>query len=120
MDNNTLIILLAVVLVGFGLARRIRSGSRIPSQAELRRLISEGARLVDVRSPEEFSAGHHPRALNIPLEQVTARADEFRGDAVVILYCASGNRSGQAIAALSRHGLTGLVNGGGFHNLPAD
>lgn len=120
MDNNTLIIVLAVALIGFGLTRRFMSGSRIASTEELRRLIGEGARLVDVRSPEEFAAGHHPRAENIPLETVVDRVDAFSAQHVTILYCASGNRSGQAIAALSRRGVTGLVNGGGLHNLPVD
>lgn len=69
-----------------------------------RQLIDGGARVVDVRTPREFAAGHVPGALNIPFDELGRRAGEL-GDpaAPVVLYCRSGRRSG--IAAKTLHGL---------------
>lgn len=67
--------------------------------------------LVDVRSADEFAAGHVPGAVNIPLDQVGSRADEFRAlqkKGEVVLYCRSGRRTAQAVQALEGAGLTGL------------
>jgi len=33
--------------------------------------------VIDVRTPEEFSGGHYPNAINIPLESVAQRINEF-------------------------------------------
>jgi phage shock protein E len=75
---------------------------------------------VDVRTPEEFAAGHVQGAMNIPLDEIVDRAQELGdGSAPVILYCNSGNRSGQAIARLHRTGVTNLTNGGGLHHMPS-
>ena len=42
--------------------------------------------LVDVRSPEEYSAGHLPRAVSIPLEVLSVRMTEIPRDMPVVLY----------------------------------
>jgi rhodanese-related sulfurtransferase len=82
------------------------------SRAELQARQAEGAAivLVDVRSPEEFAAGHIPGAVNIPVDQVAGRLDEFRafGDREIVLYCRSGRRAGQAAEVLSAAGIGGL------------
>ncbi len=55
---------------------------------EVRRLVEEGAQLVDVLSRQEYEDEHLPRAINIPLKELdretTAR---LRRDAPVIVYC---------------------------------
>ena len=63
--------------------------------SELKQKISQGERLqlIDVRSSGEFSAGHIPQAVNMPMEQVEARLDDLQKAAPVVLICQSGNRA---------------------------
>ncbi len=74
--------------------------------------------IVDVRSPMEFKMEHIPGALNIPLEQVIGRVEEFRTmSKPLVLYCRSGNRSGMAMAMLKAAGLNQVYNGGGLYDM---
>ena len=43
--------------------------------------------IIDVRSPSEFSSSHIPKAINIPLEQLSARQDDLDPRSDVILVC---------------------------------
>lgn len=56
--------------------------------------------LIDVRSAEEFAAGHLPGARNIPLDQLPARLVELSSNDEIVVYCQSGVRSAQAIDLL--------------------
>lgn len=81
--------------------------------------IASGAMVLDVRTPEEFAAGHLVNAVNIPFEQVAAEFAK-RGiakDTSVVLYCRSGRRSGIATDALVAAGYTKTYNGGGYQTL---
>ncbi len=60
---------------------------------EARTLQQQGARLIDVREPGEFAAGHATGACNIPLGQLTTRASELADAGTVLVICQSGNRS---------------------------
>jgi rhodanese-related sulfurtransferase len=84
------------------------------SSGDAHRLVAAGARLVDVRTVDEFAAGHLPGAVNIPLDEVRARAEELRGGTPVILYCASGVRSGQAKRILVGAGIADVHDLGGM------
>jgi len=77
-------------------------------------LKTPGTRIIDVRTPGEFAAGHVAGSINIPLNEVPARVNEFRSEAPVILCCQSGNRSGQAANFLLSNGLENIHNGGGW------
>lgn len=71
------------------------------------------ATVVDVRTVEEFNAGHVPGAVHIPLNEVPNRLDELRAMAKpMVICCASGGRSGQAAHYLLQRGLTDVHNGG--------
>jgi phage shock protein E len=71
--------------------------------------------LVDVRTPEEYAGGHVPGAINIPLDEVQSRLDEFRNmPKPVVAYCRSGARSGMATSILKQAGVQDVVNGGGI------
>ena len=80
--------------------------------------IAAGAKIVDVRSPAEFKDGAYPGALNIPLPLLPTRMAEFGPkDTPIILYCASGARSGQGMRFLKQNGFTDVINAGGLDDM---
>jgi rhodanese-related sulfurtransferase len=66
--------------------------------------------LLDVREPEEFTLGHIPGALNIPLSELQDRLDEVPVDQVVVVVCAHGIRSVIAARILAEAGYDGIYN----------
>lgn len=85
--------------------------------AHVRTLLQQGATLVDVRSPGEFASGHLDGAINIPVDQISARAREIPEGKPVVLYCRSGARSAAAASALRNAGRSNVVNAGAMSNL---
>ncbi len=81
-------------------------------QVDLAKIIKEGALLVDVRTPQEFADGSVRGAINIPLDQVNNQSAKFQGHKNIILFCRSGNRSGQAKSILEQKGIANVYNGG--------
>ena len=78
----------------------------------------EGYLILDVRTPEEFAAGHIPGAVNIPNESIGT--DEIPQlpvkDQLILVYCRSGNRSKQASSKLVKLGYTNIVEFGGINS----
>lgn len=73
------------------------------------------ATLVDVRETYEFQAGHAPGAINIPLNSIFHRMEEFQKmSAPIVVYCRSGNRSEHAKLVLQAKGIKEVYNGGGL------
>lgn len=62
--------------------------------------------LIDVRTPEEFAAGHIPGALNIPYDELPARLHELEGrqGEEIVVYCRTGRRANIAEQALAEAG----------------
>ncbi|PKL25476.1 MAG: rhodanese-like domain-containing protein [Spirochaetae bacterium HGW-Spirochaetae-3] len=82
-------------------------------------MIKGGARIIDVRSPEEFEDEHYPNAVNIPVNLIQARLSELEDKAApIVLYCASGSRSAYAARILSMAGYKKVVNAGGLYDMP--
>lgn len=77
---------------------------------EVRRLVEEGAYIVDVRNPGEFEAGHLKGAHNVPLPQLRDRLDEIPRDIPVYLHCRSSQRSYYALRILRGHGFDNVTN----------
>jgi phage shock protein E len=108
----------AVVAVAAWLVvRRFLNGGKVASNMVLE-LIKGGAQVVDVRSPEEFRDGYYPGAINIPVNALQARMTELKKDKAVVLYCASGARSGMAARMLKSAGYAQVVNAGGLGDMP--
>lgn len=81
--------------------------------------IAAGARVVDVRTPAEFKDGSYPGAINIPVSLIPVRMSELEPkDKPVVLFCASGARSGQAARMLKQAGFVDVTNAGGLDNMP--
>lgn len=93
-------------------------------QLACRLVRQEGAVLLDVRSAEEFAEGHVDGAVNIPHDQIDARAAEL--DALqggdkgkpIVAYCVSGRRAGIAKQSLMEQGRTQVTNLGGMKDWP--
>ncbi len=77
---------------------------------EAKRLVGEGAELVDVRTVEEYAQGHIDGAINIPLHELGQRLGELEKDKPIVLYCRSGNRSGSAMKQLQAAGFEEVHN----------
>ena len=91
-------------------------------EAHQRLSIECGFIILDVRTPEEFAAGHIPGALNIPNE--TIGTDEIpqlpEKEQRIYVYCRSGNRSKQAAEKLVALGYTDIVEIGGILDWPGE
>jgi len=76
------------------------------------------ATIIDVRTPGEFMMGNVEGSINIPLDEVSSRVEEFKNiEGNVVLCCASGGRSGQATIFLQQNGLSNIYNGGGWQTV---
>ena len=86
---------------------------------EILAAIEHKALIVDVRTPEEFADGHYPGAINIPHETILDGLNQLgvSQETPVLLYCRSGNRSGQAELALKSNGFSQAKNAGGLEAL---
>lgn len=81
------------------------------SSADARRMVQEGAKLVDVRSPAEFGSGHIPGAVNVPVNELGGKLKNIGPkDKPVIVYCASGTRSAMARSVLKSQGYEKVFN----------
>lgn len=113
-----LAVVIAVVLLigarqmfGGGPGKLGPDGKPLPFQRingeQARALVSEGAALIDVRSPGEFSGGHLDGAKNLPVQRLSNLLDDVGPkDQAVIVYCASGIRSHSAMDTLRQAGFT--------------
>ncbi len=71
------------------------------------RMVDGAVTVIDVRPPDEYALGHLPGAINIPLSQIEARAEEFQPGREVVAYCRGPwcVLSFEAVAELRRKGL---------------
>ena len=87
---------------GAEVLRQIKSRIDEVDPAAVREQVGNGAVIVDVREPEEWSAGHIPGAIHVPKSYFESRIEGAvpDRDQHVVLYCASGNRSAWAARTL--------------------
>jgi rhodanese-related sulfurtransferase len=78
--------------------------------------LPEDAVLLDVREDEEWTAGHAPEALHVPMSQLTGRLDEVPSADPVYVICRSGARSARVVAFLSRQGVPAVNVEGGMQS----
>lgn len=74
--------------------------------------------VIDVRSADEYAAGHVPGAVHIPIDQLDARLDELPQDRPVVPYCnmyhPGSSRGERAAELLTARGFEARVLNGGF------
>ena len=97
----------------------VRSYTQI-SQDEAKQMMEQDGTqiIVDVRTQEEYDAGHIPGAVCIPNESIgTEQPEELPDlDQVILIYCRSGNRSKQAAQKLFDMGYTNIYEFGGIND----
>jgi len=115
---KTLLLIVLLVLVVFALKRVMAGPSISPAEADAR--IKAGtAVLIDVREPDEWADGVAEPALLCSLSDLRGDRAQWKAvleanrDKELILYCASGARSGIAAGMLRKEGFH-AVNAGGF------
>ncbi|MDZ7855998.1 rhodanese-like domain-containing protein [Sphaerotilus sp.] len=76
-----------------------------------------GPLVIDVRSEREFHATAVAQAVNVPLPQLAHRIGELAPDKTtpLVLYCASGTRSGIACGVLTQLGYAHVTNAGSLY-----
>jgi len=116
MGNDTGMYIALAAIAAFVLAQRLRN-RKTPS-AIVNEKIRSGAKIIDVRTPQEFSTASYPKAKNIPLDLLPSRMDGLPKDKPIVLYCASGARSAQAARMLKKAGFTDVVSAGGLSDMP--
>ncbi len=88
--------------------------------ARARQLVAEGARLVDVRTPEEFATEHLDGAINVPVDTLGTpmAVDLGAKDLPLVLYCATGRRAAHAAELLRAEGRTRVYELGAMSRWP--
>jgi rhodanese-related sulfurtransferase len=81
-----------------------------PSELSARRASGTAPVVIDVRTHEEYAAGHIPGALNIPFDQVAGRISEVDAPHGVALYCMVGPRARKGETALLSVGYTPVLH----------
>ena len=77
--------------------------------------LAQGAKLIDVRTPEEYATGHAPGSVNLPLDSIFAGTKPSDDTSTkVYVYCRSGNRSAQAAQKLRDLGFASITDIGGL------
>ncbi len=114
-----LVVLLAVVSgCGSGSAEGV--GVRTVSATEAVKVL-ESRVVIDVRSPAEVAEGAIAGAtvLDFNAGEFEAKIGGYDRNAAYLVYCRSGNRSGQAVAIMKELGFTDVIDAGAFSDLQA-
>ena len=105
-------LVLAVSCTWLGCSRDVRAVQDVSSREALE-LVSEAIPplVLDVRTDEEFQAGHIAGAVHIPHSELAARLGEVQvPEAGVIVYCQKGPRARMAEQTLVEHGVSGVMH----------
>ena len=84
------------------------------THAEAQTLIEQGAQLVDVRTADEYQRNALPGSVNIPLPVIQRALKQLDRETPMLLYCASGQRSGTAKRMLEACGFSQVHNLGTY------
>ncbi len=80
-------------------------------------MVKDGAKIVDVRTADEFRSGHIKGSENISLQQLNSKIPQLKKSGKpVITVCRSGSRSSMAVRMLKSNGIS-AINGGAWNSL---
>jgi rhodanese-related sulfurtransferase len=86
------------------------------SKTDFKTLLNNGAALLDVRTRGEYASGHAKNSINIPLDELDKSLQQLDKEQNIIVVCASGMRSSQAVRIMKQNGFTNSYNGGSWLN----
>lgn len=90
------------------------------SEETLRKAITAGALLIDVRTPDEFASGSAQGAINIPLDQLPQHLETLRQrEGAIVVFCRSGGRAARAQKLLQEAGLGQVISGSTWQRVQA-
>lgn len=115
------IILILILLTGCQTSEDGSAYEKITPEQALE-LMDGDAIILDVRTSEEYATGHVPGAMLLPVDDILAGKTESLPDkeALILVYCRSGNRSKTASNALVEAGYTQIKDFGGIIDWPYD
>jgi len=110
---------IALIYFGFKFLEKQFSAEGKAERAALAELVKSGkAKVIDVREAKEFNADHFKGATNFPLSKLDVHLADIQNiKEPIVLYCRSGNRSGQALRFLKKHGVNEVFNAGGLGSI---
>lgn len=85
----------------------------LPNKEDLKDKINNGALLLDVRTKEEYIAGHVDGSVNIPISDLVGETVMISKDSPIIAVCETGARSAHAVRLLNNKGFQ-AYNGGNW------
>ena len=104
-----------ILFVAFSSAEAASSAPVKKGGSEKISVMEKNALLIDVRTPEEFAAGHLKGAINIPDgNSALLQKNGAKKDTPLYLYCRSGRRVKAAVKNLKKEGYTCLYDFGGI------
>lgn len=89
----------------------------LPGRPNIKIIMEKNATIIDVRSWEEFTAGHLRGAMNIPLEVLEQQLAKLNPGIPLLVCCSSGIKSAAACKILKAHGFTHVYDGGNWLDL---
>ena len=103
------------------ISKEVKNGKK----AEYKKITSDEAKkmietqkviVVDVRTLKEYTEGHIPNAISVPLETIENKAESKlkNKDDLILVYCRSGRRSREAALKLIEKGYTNVIDFGGI------
>jgi len=87
---------------------------------ELLEMLSQGAALLDVRSPDEYATGHLNESVNVPFFTLRMQLKNINREKPVIVVCGNGKASEAAAFLLLRHRFNAMILKGGMENIPRE
>jgi rhodanese-related sulfurtransferase len=109
-------VLIGALCLAFAVAPSVSLAEEAPliNAADLAKRTAGPSRpvLLDVRTPQEFAAGHIPGALNIPLAELEKRVGEVKsaGPQDVVVYCMRGGRARVGEEVLAQAGISSILH----------
>jgi len=105
-----------LVIGGFFIMFMLKRSGLQKNSASIQEALQQGALVVDVRSPGEYSMGAVPGSKNIPVSDLPRRLKELEPTQSIVVCCASGGRSAMAASILKANGFNQVQDAGPWQN----
>lgn len=111
------IVVVLLVLIGIGIANQ-KSGVKSDNQSTtsiINKISAADGQIIDVRTSEEYLAGHADGAINVPIDDIlNGDLSKIHKNNPIYVYCRTGKRADRAKAALEKDGYKNVTNIGGL------